>query len=68
MANVRSNEAVSRPPFVNGEKLRLDVQAPRSGGGTKYEPQTVEQAQRILGPQIQSVAEAVGAFKEELRG
>ena len=67
MANVRSNEAVSRPLFVNGEKLRLDVQAPRSGGGTKYEPQTVEQAQRILGPQIQSVAEAVGAFKEELR-
>lgn len=67
MADVRSNDAVSRPLLVNGEALRLDVEAPRAGGGDKFEPQTVAQAQRILAPQVIATTEAVAALPTELR-
>ena len=58
---------MSRPLLVNGEALRLDVQAARSGGGDKYEPQTVEQAQEILAPQVIATTEAVAALPQTLR-
>jgi subtilisin family serine protease len=67
VADVRSNEAVSRPLLVNGEALKLDVQAPRSGGGEKHEPQTVEQAQSILAPQVVAATEAVATLPQTLR-
>lgn len=38
MAGIRSTDGISRPLLVNGEALRLDVQAPNAGGGEKYEP------------------------------
>ena len=67
MADVRSNDAVSRPLLVNGEALRLDVEAPRSGGGEKFEPQTVAQAQNILAPQVIAAVEAAAALPAGLR-
>lgn len=67
MTDVQSNEAVRRPLLVNGEALKLDVQAPNSGGGVKYEPQTVEQAQMLLAPQITAAVEAVADLPQTLR-
>ncbi len=67
MAEVRSNDAASRPLLVNGEALRLDVQAPRAGGGDKYDPQTVEQARDVLGPQVIAAAQAVENLPRALR-
>jgi len=67
VADVRSNEAVSRPLLVNGEALKLDVQAPRSGGGEKYEPQTVEQARAVLAPQVIAATEAAADLLPTLR-
>lgn len=67
MADVRSNDAVSRPLLVNGEALRLDVEAPRAGGGEKFEPQTVAQAQGILAPQVIAAADAAAALPAGLR-
>ena len=32
--------ALSRRLLTNGEALRMEVEAPSSGGGDKYEPQT----------------------------
>lgn len=67
MADVRSNEAGSRPLLVNGEALKLDVLAPRGGGGEKHEPQTVEQAQSILAPQVIAATDAVASLPSTLR-
>ncbi len=66
MADGRSND-VQRPLLVNGEALRLDVQAPNPGGGDKYEPQTVEHAQSVLAPQVVDAADAVSALPQQLR-
>lgn len=65
--HVRSNDAVRRPLLVNGEALKLDVQAPNSGGGDKYEPQTVEQAQDLLSPQITAAVTAAESLPSRLR-
>lgn len=67
MADVRISEAVQRPLLVNGEALRVAVQAPNTGGGEKYEPQTVEQAQSLLTPQIATVTEGAASLPQELR-
>lgn len=67
MTDVQSNDAVRRPLLVNGEALRLDVQAPNSGGGDKYEPQTVEQAQGLLAPQITAAVQAAETLPSTLR-
>jgi len=67
MADGRSIDAVSRPLLVNGEALRLDVEAPRAGGGEKFEPQTVAQAQSILAPQVIAASEAVALLPTRLR-
>lgn len=67
MADGRSNDAVSRPLLVNGEALRLEVESPRSGGGEKFEPQTVAQAQRLLSPQVVAASEAVAILPAALR-
>ena len=60
-------EPMPRPLLVNGEALRLDVQAPNPGGGEKYEPQTVEEAQRVLVPQVIAAADAAEALPDSLR-
>lgn len=67
MAEAQSDGAVRRPLLVNGEALKLDVQAPNSGGGDKYEPQTVEQAQQLLAPQVAAAVEAVATLSPSLR-
>ncbi|MGO0578255.1 S8 family peptidase [Ornithinimicrobium panacihumi] len=67
MTDVQSNDAVRRPLLVNGEALKLDVQAPNSGGGDKHEPQTVEQAQALLSPQITAAVAAAEALPSTLR-
>ena len=67
MTEVQRNGTVSRPPLVKGEGLRLQVQAPVSGGGDKYEPQTVEQAQALLAPQIATAVREADALSPTLR-
>ncbi|MDP9366881.1 MAG: hypothetical protein M3Q03_01165 [Chloroflexota bacterium] len=56
-----------RDLLVNGEALRVDVTAPRPGGGEKFEPRTPEQARSRLLPQIRSVIEATRALQPDLR-
>lgn len=67
MAEVQGNAPGPRPLLVNGEALKLDVQAPSGGGGDKYEPQTVEQAQATLIPQINEATEKVASLPQTLR-
>lgn len=67
MTDVQSTDAVRRPLLVNGEALKLDVQAPNSGGGEKYEPQTIEQAQAVLAPQISTAVAAAETLPSTLR-
>lgn len=59
--------AASRRLLTNGEALRMEVEAPPSGGGEKYEPQTPEQAQALLLPQIHSVTTTARQLPGELR-
>ena len=59
--------ASSRRLLTNGEALRIEVEAPSSGGGDKYEPQTPQQAQALLLPQIQSVRATARRLPRELR-
>lgn len=67
MAAGRSNDPRTRPLLVNGEALKLDVQAPNTGGGEKFEPQTVAQARDLLMPQVLATAEAVAGLPQTLR-
>ncbi|MDR2372821.1 MAG: S8 family peptidase [Bifidobacteriaceae bacterium] len=67
MANTPTGEAVRRPLLVNGEVLRLAVHAPSAGGGDKFEPQTPEQAQTLLTPQVAAVLAAAARLPPELR-
>ncbi|WP_231445951.1 S8 family peptidase [Brevibacterium zhoupengii] len=67
MADEQGNDPAPRPLLVNGEALKLDVQAPNGGGGDKYEPQTVEQAQATLIPQITEATEMVANLPQALR-
>ena len=59
--------ALSRRLLTNGEALRLEVEAPSSGGGDKYEPQTPQQARAVLLPQIRSVRATVRQLPRDLR-
>jgi hypothetical protein len=59
--------APTRPLLVNGEALRLEVTAPRTAGGEKYEPQTPEQARALLLPQIQTAISTAQALDDEFR-
>jgi hypothetical protein len=59
--------APSRRLLTNGEALRMEVEAPPSGGGEKYEPQTPEQARALLLPQIESVTATALQLPEDLR-
>lgn len=67
MSDVQSNDAVRRPLLTNGEALKLDVQAPNSGGGDKFHPQTTEQAQVLLAPQITAAVAAAEELSPTLR-
>ena len=60
--------SVDRRLFVGGERLRIDVDAPPSGGGEKYEPQTAEQARELLIPMMESLAEVAAGIPSRLRG
>ena len=54
--------------FVQGERLRLAVEQPPSGGGAHYEPQTAQQAREVLLPLVQAVVARAIQLPEELRG
>ena len=60
--------SVDRRLFIGGERLRIDVEAPPSGGGDKYEPQTPMQARSLLLPMLQSVVEGAATLPPDLRG
>jgi hypothetical protein len=57
----------ARRLLINGEALRIDVDAAPSGGGTKYEPFTSEEAREWLLPQIQSSRTLIDTLPEQLR-
>jgi subtilase family protein len=54
--------------FVGGERLRLDVAAPPSGGGAKYEPQTPAEAREVLLPMVREVVAMADRLPTRLRG
>ena len=54
--------------FLQGERLRLSVEQPPTGGGTHYEPQTAQEAQALLLPLVQGVVSRAIQLSEELRG
>lgn len=54
--------------FLQGERLRLSVEQPPTGGGTHYEPQTAREAQALLLPLVQDVVARAIQLSEELRG
>ena len=57
-----------RQMFVYGERLRVNVEPPPTGGGTHYEPQTAEQARDLLLPRMQAVVAQVAQLTDEYRG
>lgn len=67
MADGQGRSETRRPLLVNGEALKLDVTAPSSGGGEKFEPRTPEQAREHLLPQINLAAAAAQRLPQELR-
>ena len=66
MSDVPSS--IDRRLFIGGERLRIDVDAPPSGGGDKFEPQTPAQARDLLLPMLQSVVESAATLPPGLRG
>lgn len=56
-----------RPPLVGGERLRRTVDR-TSAGGPKFHPQTLEDAQRVLTPQLHALQTAVAEMPATLRG
>lgn len=60
--------SADRRLFIGGERLRIDVEAPPSGGGEKFEPQTPEQARELLLPMVHSVVEIATSLPSRLRG
>jgi subtilisin family serine protease len=54
--------------FVGGERLRVTVDAPPSGGGDKFEPQTAAEARDLLLPMVRAVVEGASGLPPELRG
>lgn len=65
--SLTNGEAQRRPLLVNGEALKVDVTAPTSGGGPKYEPRTAEQAAEFLLPQLTTALESARGLAQELR-
>ncbi len=61
------SEVQSRPLLVNGEALKVDVTAPNTGGGPKYEPRTAEDAATFLLPQLTATVEGARDLASELR-
>ena len=54
--------------LVGGERLRIDVDVPPSGGGDKFEPQTPDQARTLLLPMLQHVATRAADLPSHMRG
>lgn len=63
-----TSSPVDRRLFVGGERLRMDVETPPSGGGDKFEPQTPEQARELLLPMVRSLTETAAGLPSRLRG
>lgn len=59
--------AVPRQLLVNGEALRIDVEAARGGGGDKYEPQSPEEAREFLLPQLDRAIEVAASLPPQFR-
>ena len=53
--------------LLNGEALRLDVEPAPTGGGTKYEPYSSEEAREWLLPQIRSARADIQMLPDSLR-
>lgn len=62
-----NDAAATRRLLVNGERLRVDVQATRSGGGTKYEPQTAQEAREALLPQLRETLRTFDDLDDRLK-
>lgn len=60
--------SVERRLLVGGERLRVEVDAPPSGGGDKFEPQTPAEARDLLLPMVQTLTAAAAKLPSRLRG
>lgn len=58
----------SRRLLLGGERLRMKVNTPPSGGGDKYEPQTATAARAILLPMIRTAIQTTSRLTASLRG
>lgn len=56
-----------RPLLLNGEALRLTVQAPSGGGGDKFDPVSLDDAQQLLTGQLRTVLASSQALTPALR-
>lgn len=54
--------------FLNGERLRVRVDSPPSGGGPKFEPRTPEEARDLLLPMVRSTVASAMELPSRLRG
>lgn len=63
----QQGDSAFRPLLVNGEALRFDAKASRSGGGGKFHPRTVEEAQAMLARQVVEADEFVARLPQSLR-
>ena len=67
MARREGGPAEERPLLGGGERLRQTVD--RTGaGGPKFHPQSFEEAQRVLAPQLEQLRSAVAETPARLRG
>lgn len=62
-----SEQDSARRLLVNGERLRIDVAAPPTGGGEKYEPQSAQQARQVLLPKVQAALRVARTMPDALR-
>lgn len=58
----------ARPLLFRGELLRQSADRPRSGGGAKYYPFTVEESVERLKPQVATLTSDIAAMRDEYRG
>lgn len=66
--SIQTQPGRDRQLFVYGERLRVDIEAPPTGGGTHYEPQTAAQARDLLLPRVQAVVSQVAQLPDDYRG
>ena len=63
-----AEDDMRRTLFVNGERLKRDMDKASRGGGQKFHPYTAEEARGWLRPQADMLRESVRRIPDECRG